>query len=262
MEGLGRRELHVWACDAAECVDGSVVEAWLGLLPREEIERYRRFTATAAGHRFLTARALVRTSLSEYCDVAPCDWRFLADDRGRPRIGSPSTQLDFNLSHTEGLVVCVVAGQSESRVGVDVEWLKRRGRLLRLAERFFEDDAFAEIASVPPQRQRYSFLTHWTLKEAYLKARGLGLSAGMSLPRFSLRDSAIEFSVDPSLDPRPATWAFVLACPTPEHLLALAVRGPTLVVRYFSALPLARKAVEKNLAEIARTPGPSERCTC
>ena len=114
-EGLGRGELHVWACDPAEKVGGSVVDAWLGLLPAEEIERYRRFTATAAGYRFLIARALVRTALSEYCDVAPADWRFVADPRGRPRIDSPAPgiELHFNLAHTEGLVTCVVAGRPQ-----------------------------------------------------------------------------------------------------------------------------------------------------
>jgi len=255
-EGLGRGEVHVWTFDEAEHVDGSVVDAWLGLLPPEELERYHRFLATAVRHRFLRARALVRTSLSEYCGVPPADWRFLADHRGRPQIDSPSpfSEFHFNLSHTEGLVVCVVAGQS--KVGVDVEWLKRRGRLLDLAERFFESEASAEIRSAPPERRRSLFLAHWTLKEAYLKATGLGLSGGMARPRFSLRDSTIEFAADSCFEEDPGAWSFVLAGPTPEHLLALAIRGAepgTPVVRYRSAVPLAREAVEREMDEVART---------
>ena len=90
--------------------------------------------------------------------------------------------LRFNLSHTDGLVVCLVAVERE--IGVDVEHTARAGSVgIEIAERFSSPSEVAELRSLPFADQRSRFFDYWTLKEAYIKARGLGLH--LPLDQFS-----------------------------------------------------------------------------
>src|SRR5690606_35000212 len=79
----------------------------------------------------------------------------------------------FNLSHTRGMAVLAVTRAGE--VGVDVESVQRRVELLALSERYFAASEHRRIAQLSGPAQREQFFRVWTLKEAYLKACGLGL---------------------------------------------------------------------------------------
>jgi 4'-phosphopantetheinyl transferase len=130
-------------------------EEWLGILSDEELQRYRAFHFERDRAAYLTAHALTRRALSRYADVAPPDWQFAKGPCGKPEIANPlDRRLGFNLSHTHGLVACAVGWECE--VGIDVERINRE---INPAVSFFEE---------------------WTLKEAYLKALGVGLTEQMA----------------------------------------------------------------------------------
>lgn len=214
--------------------------AYLPLLSAEEHERMARLVFERDRQRFLLTRALVRKMLSRYAPVKPADWQFIANAHGRPEIlnrpaGVPD--LRFNISHTDGLIACAVTIGRE--VGVDVEHVNRR-LTQDVATRFFAPAEVAHLQSLTEDEQERVFFDYWTLKEAYIKARGFGLSLPLADFAFHLAPGTKpSITFEPSLPDDPATWQFLQDWPTPAHRLGLAVRrtGDDLPVRMRHVIP-------------------------
>lgn len=168
-------------------------------------------------------RALLRTTLSRYASVPPEAWRFVLNPHGRPEIDTPreARWLKFNLSHTNSLVACLVA--RERAIGVDVEDRDRRGRLLDVAERFFSPSEAATLRRLPENEQLDRFFLYWTLKESYIKARGMGLAIPLAQFSFDIGPS-ITVRFDPRLGDDPQSWQFTALSVGRRHQLAAAFR--------------------------------------
>ena len=225
---LAPSTVHLWYTQSDELTAPAALDAYLGLLSPDERTRHARFLNERARHEYLLTRALCRTVLSRYATVAPAGWRFRANPWGRPEIDCPSpdcASLRFNLSNTKGLVVCAVAEGGE--IGVDVELIDRAGSLLEIADRFMAPIEARDIAALPPDAQALRFFTYWTLKEAYIKARGMGLSIPLDKFWFLLdEDSPARLVLAPDMDDTAAGWTFAQLQPTGRHLLAVARRNP------------------------------------
>ncbi|MDE0886175.1 MAG: 4'-phosphopantetheinyl transferase superfamily protein [Myxococcota bacterium] len=157
----------------------------LSLLSVEERQRHGRRTPSARAE-FCSAHALLRRTLSLYADLEPADWRFSPDAMGKPGIVNPpwDRSLHFNLSHTRGLVACVVA--RDMGVGIDVETPRRSRDYSQLAERVLSASERARWKELPPSQQPAGFLDYWTLKEAHLKATGTGIRSALDRLEFRL----------------------------------------------------------------------------
>ena len=220
-------------------------DAYRALLSKDEAERMARLLFERDRRRFLLTRALVRTMLSRYAAVAPAGWAFIANVHGRPEIldrprGVPD--LRFNLSHTEGLIACAVTIGRE--VGVDVEHIQRR-LTHDVAARFFAPREVTALKALAADEQAKAFFDYWTLKEAYIKARGFGLALPLGDFAFTLAPPAMPaITFEPTLDDDPATWQFAQDWPTPVHRLGLAVRrdGPDRPIRIRAVIPRVEPA--------------------
>ncbi len=225
---------HVWYVLPEDIRDPELLGNYRGLLTRDELARYQRFFFDRDRHLFLVAWALVRTTLSRYADVDPRDWTFATNRHGRPEITGPGAipPLRFNLSHTPGLIACIVAVERD--VGVDVENTRRRTTGPDIARRFFANAEVEALELLPEDRQQEAFFEYWTLKEAYIKAVGVGISLGLGRFSFALDTGAgvrgvtgrlpptISFTGD--LDDDPTAWQFAQYEPTPSHAMAAAIR--------------------------------------
>ena len=216
------REVHVWYAAPKEVADLAGFEA---LLAPEECERHRRYRFAKDRDLFLLARGMVRLVLARYAGVDPASWRFATGPHGKPEVAAPADHeaLRFNLTHTDGLVACAVAVGRE--VGIDAEDLGRDIGCDELARRYFSTAENAQLAQASQGRRRELFFRFWTLKEAYLKARGLGLGLPLSDFSFELSSAGpptIRFA--PGLADDPLAWQFAEFRPGPRHALALAVR--------------------------------------
>lgn len=109
---------------------------------------------------------------------------------GKPRLFAGTKQLaDFNVSHTEGLVVCGLTAQDPPvpMIGVDVERIDRKVDV-QLAERYFSPPEIRWLDSIPAALDKQEgFLRLWTLKEAFIKAIGTGLRT--PLDQFAIVDA-------------------------------------------------------------------------
>jgi len=234
-------EVHLWFAfpDAPQLRDPWLLEAYDELMSAEERARQQRYLQARHRHQALVARALVRTTLSRYAPhVAATAWRFVLGEHGRPEIAGPAPvpPLRFNLSHTAGLMV---VGIAHSAIGVDVEDSRRRVEGGAIAERFF---APAEVRQLEAG-DASGFFDFWTLKEAYIKARGAGLALPLRQFAFELAPPRLAVSFTPQLEDAAGSWRFALLQPTPRHVAALAVRGRgPLRARVGQVVPLRSEA--------------------
>ncbi|MDG2271591.1 MAG: 4'-phosphopantetheinyl transferase superfamily protein [Halioglobus sp.] len=202
--------------------------------------RNHRFSDQTLRDSDVITRALQRTVLSEYEDISPSEWRFSQDSSGKPYIANSSTSLSFNLSHTREWVACAVA--RHSLVGIDIEDSGRNPKIVPLANRFFSRKEYQDLLRLPAMQQKNRFFDYWTLKEAYIKARGEGISLGLN--RFGFKFSsngAIGFWCDSELQDDPDLWQFWLSSGQSDHRMALAVKAEALGcgidVRHFFTIP-------------------------
>jgi 4'-phosphopantetheinyl transferase len=160
-----------------------LVDRYREWLSSDEREKAGRMKTPRLETEYVVTRALCRWVLSRFePTVHPSDWQFARTEAGRPYSTGPRTAPAFNLSHGGGLVVCVV---SESPfVGVDVEPLSRGDELLGTAKKMFSLDENEELHALAAFERARRAVDLWTTKEAYLKARGEGIS--VRLTRFGI----------------------------------------------------------------------------
>lgn len=221
---LGPKSIHIWLAYCGELES----DAWKALseplLSPSEKARRDRYLYERNRHEYKVTRALVRTVLSRYAPVDPAHWLFDAGSHGKPFISGPSIDIPlcFNLSNTNGLVACIVALNRE--LGIDVEERARAARALDVADRFFAPQEVRALNALPQTERPLRFSAYWTLKEAYIKARGLGLAIPLDQFAFRLepgRTPAIE--IDARLNDDANRWQFLCMKPTRGHFLSAAI---------------------------------------
>lgn len=228
-DGLLRLEngqIDVWLTSLRD-VHGDVQLAYLDLLTEPERAKWKRFVARDAQLQYLMSRALVRTTLSRYAGVPQCAWEFEANRYGRPYISQPEAErgILFNLSNTTGLVACAVARGCD--IGIDVENIGRVLDIDALAPSVFAPAELADLRESQVRDRRNRFFSYWTLKEAYIKGRGMGLSIPLDAFWFELKGLSPRLTVTDRCPDSPERWRFHQYAPTPEHRMAVAVAAPS-----------------------------------
>lgn len=220
---LAEREVEVLIVFEDRVTDPELVESYHELMTPEESARQQRFRFPKHRHQQLLTRALCRTALSLYTGVEPKDWRFEAGEFGKPDITEPKgfDWLRFNLSNTDGLIACAVTRGRE--LGVDVENMQRKGETVAIADRYFSELEAAALNALPESQQRERFFRYWTLKESYIKARGMGLKIPLGQFSFHVDEEPIRISFDPRLADDPARWQFRQRKLSERHMLAVGV---------------------------------------
>lgn len=234
-------QIDVWLTDLRDIRPDQAADC-LKLLSGPERARWQRFVAPDAKLQYLVSRALVRTTLSRYADVAEHEWRFEANRYGRPHVSQPLCLRDmqFNLSNTTGLIACAVARGGD--IGIDVENISRPLDIEALAPTVFAATELADVRRCQPQHRRDRFYSYWTLKEAYIKARGMGLSLPLDAFWFDLGGASPLLCVTERCPDDPERWRFLQYAPTAGHRMAVAVtasRGtePSVRLRWTTPIP-------------------------
>jgi 4'-phosphopantetheinyl transferase len=165
-------EVHVWRTSLVRPKDA--VERMRTLLARDERQRADRFRFERDRSRYIVGRALLRGLLARYLDAAPEELEFQYGEFEKPALRSGPW---FNLSHSGP--IALYAFSSAGEIGIDVELDNADFARERIAERFFSPAEVRLLRSLPSEAQPRAFLTCWTRKEAFIKARGDGLSLAL-----------------------------------------------------------------------------------
>ena len=221
---LDPRAVHVRYAWSSALAAPERLARGLCLLSEEEQARAARFHFDRDRQSYVLAHALARTLLAQLAGVAPETLRFALGEHGRPELVWPELQprVRFNISHTHGLVACALA--LEHDVGVDVEHIERRLEIDRLAPNVFSPGERDALLPLRDDALRTRFFQLWTLKEAYIKARGMGLALPLREITFHLDGRARpELELAPSIGDDAARWWLDVRPLGAGHMLALAL---------------------------------------
>lgn len=217
------KSVDIWWASLDDLTDGER-SGCIALLGPSEIERYQAFKVESPRTQFLAARGLLRTTLSRYRDVAPEHWVFSTNRYGRPFIVEKEGDVTgpfFSVSHTDGLVVCAIAAFPD--IGVDVERRHREIDIAEVASSVLSDNERAWLDIFAQRGRSQAFFTLWTLKEAYAKARGMGLSLALSSIAFGDIGTSPRVSFGPEIADDPTRWTFQTIPDAPDHIISLAI---------------------------------------
>lgn len=221
------RECHVWFTNPDIVYDADTVSACESLLSNEEHTRYKRFYFASDQQRFLISHALVRQTLSRYFDLLPQHWTFTRAEHGKPEIANQDIPpLRFNLTHTQGLTACMISLTEDC--GIDAERVKHRHDHDAIARKVFSKQECAELQQLHGAESLRYFYTHWTLREAYVKAKGIGLSFPTQRMTFSVdaqRRTCVCFN--PEINDNAQKWRFELLELSSQHSVATALNTQT-----------------------------------
>lgn len=241
------RSIDLWCTYISEIGDDSILSRYQAQLSAEERARQARFRFAKDQRRFLVTRALARTVLSRYAAARPEDWEFAEGPRGRPVIAAPQTALalEFNISHSADLVLLGVT--SGRTLGIDTESVTAREVDIDGLDRYFAPQESAALLALQPHERRRRFFELWTLKESYMKARGMGLAIGLDAFRFELTgEDGLTLHMQPELGDSPDCWRLWQLVLRADYLAAVcAARGgdaaPRITVR--EIVPLAYERI-------------------
>jgi 4'-phosphopantetheinyl transferase len=217
---LREDEVHVWRGSLSR--RAVEVARLRRLLAPDERRRAERFRFERDRSRYIVGRATLRLLLARYLETGPQELEISYGEFEKPCVeGGPS----FNLSHSGPVVLYAFAAEGE--LGIDVELDDADLSKERIAERFFSPAEVSVLRALPAEVQPRAFLTCWTRKEAFIKARGDGLS--LALDSF---DVTLAPNVPASLlrtawcGEEPAQWSIAdLSDRRAGYIAAVALRG-------------------------------------
>jgi 4'-phosphopantetheinyl transferase len=224
MPALNTSEVFIWYRGTTS-LDSDAMKLADQHLSIEERARRDRLRFGADRRDFTIAHDLLRRSLSKYADIPPTYWRFATNEYGKSSIENIDPQvraLSFSLSHTRGCVACAIA--SKVALGVDVERIDQSQRVQEIADRYFSEKEAAWLCKCPDELRNTRFAELWTLKEAFLKAMGLGLSGSLTDVSFGLDEHARVKIFGPSII-NPLEWHAALFEPVYNVRLAVVIRS-------------------------------------
>ena len=168
-------EVHVWLAD----LEGADLASLGSILSAEEIARADGFRFAPDRDAFVAARGILRTLLGRYVQRDPASLCLRVGGHGKPFLETETAEgFRFNVSHSERRALFAFTRGRE--LGVDLERVRPERARLELAERFFAPSEAVALAALEPEERAAAFFRCWTRKEAYLKARGDGLSAALA----------------------------------------------------------------------------------
>lgn len=195
------------------------------ILSPDETARADRFHFEVDRQRSIIGRAYLRVLLGQVLDMPADELQFEYDEFGKPAlIPSQRRALEFNVSHSgEMILTAITMGRA---VGVDVEKIRTDLDPNSIATQFFSAREREILASLPRPARYRAFFACWTRKEAYLKAKGVGLS--LPLNQFDVsflpdeEPRLLATRPDPAEAQNWALWALDLSS---DYAAALAVSG-------------------------------------
>ena len=152
--------------------------------------------------------------------------KFTISDLGKPELSNATLPLRFNLSHNDELIICAVCLNKD--IGCDIENLSRNINVNAIAKRFFSASEYQLIKDQPS-----TFFEYWTLKEAFVKATGLGISQGLDTFSFEIKKQqqhkqndniSLTFSEN-CKEKNAQNWYHSLLFPDDKHCIGLAVNN-------------------------------------
>lgn len=224
-------EIDVWRVNLNRPAEQA--ESLPQILAPDERDRAARFHFPSDRRRFINARGTLRVLLGRYLGMPPAELQFRYGPFGKPSLTPQcgGDTLRFNVSHSHGLALYAFARGRE--IGVDLEYIRAGFAGEEMAEGFFSPREVETLRALPEDLKTRAFFNCWTRKEAYVKARGEGLSFPLNQLDVAFtpgeRASLLYVRDAPS---EPLRWSLRELTPAGDYAAALVVEGRDCRVRF------------------------------
>jgi 4'-phosphopantetheinyl transferase len=216
-------QVDIWRLDLNAFQEPSLLRSYRNLLSREELDRLQRFAFDDIRQNYLLSHALTRIVLAGYERVLPSALSFTRNEFGRPELSDSQAGLRFNLSHVIGSAALAITKNWD--IGIDLECDDRPISPLPVAERYFAAAEIDWLRRQMPESQKSAFTGLWSLKEAYLKARGTGLYMALDDFAIDVADSDHpRLAFQAGVEDDPNDWKLYLFRPAANCALSVAIR--------------------------------------
>lgn len=224
---IAEQEVVIWTASLLASQD--VLAVYASLLTLEEAAQAASFRYQHLRDSYVVAHGTTRQMLSAILGLDAQEIEISHGKNGKPEL-PPSSGLHFNLAHSGEFMALAVTRMAS--VGVDIEQVRSMSDTRSLAEAFFAREECDQLPCAEPGLSA-GFFRCWTLKEAFLKSTGEGLSR--SLDSFAVRFNDIARTgllriCNPSDDP--AKWTLQSFEVRPGYIGALAIRATSVKVRH------------------------------
>ncbi|MBJ8502858.1 MULTISPECIES: 4'-phosphopantetheinyl transferase family protein [Acinetobacter] len=187
-----RDQVRVYVCPVSRVPqDHLVLSHYLGFLSLAEKLRYDQYHPKAA-RLFLISRVLVKTVLADKLGISPHEVNIQLHPNGKPFVEG-SKAVYFNLSHSANIIVLAVTEAGE--IGIDVEQVDREFEWRRVDSVLASSEIewIKQNELIDPSSVYQRFFQIWTLKEAYIKCTGEGMSCHLKKLNFHVLPEHIQF---------------------------------------------------------------------
>ncbi len=217
-----KKEVHLWQIHLNQFLPTRLFAS----LDSSEQQRAQQLKTEDLYRRFVVAHAAMRSILSQYLGASPGNIHLMQPARKKPSIHQAQNQMgiDFNLSHSHEMALIAVS--QTFLVGIDIEHIRNMPDVTQVAKRFFTTKEYALLLQSSPQTQLALFFKIWTAKEAFLKAKGLGLSGYLDQFSIQLNTQQEPASIDMT-EPDAKNWTLHRLDISSKYESTLAIKGTT-----------------------------------
>lgn len=231
---MGPKNVHIWRVSLNK--PGKTVADCEAILTQDEIKRADRFHFDRDRRRYIVKQASLRIILGEfYLDCEPRSLKFGTSQYGKPYLTGDcdGENLCFNMSDSNELAL--IAFTSNSKVGIDVEFMRAVPDASEIAARSFSKAENIAFQALPQAKKQEAFFNCWTRKEAFIKAIGKGLSDPLDRFEVSLEPGKTVRLISIKGDPQKADeWSLISMTPEQGYLGALAIKKKNVSVTYWT----------------------------
>jgi len=249
---LDPQHINLWVVDIEDFSYEELLSLTSGWLSKQDLQRVERYQFLEHKKQLLMGRYLTRTVLSRYGQFSAGDWRFENNEYGKPSIASALLEemvepLFFNLSHSQNKLVLAVA--RHEFLGVDIEYGLKPRRVEEIANRYFSNSEIEGFSGLEKSQMQKRFYDLWSLKEAYIKACGMGLAIPLNHFSFSFQsERKVEIKFHKQRPDDSALWQFWKIESEPGYHLSLAVKS--LKLNEFAVIKISKFYQVKSAGEL------------
>lgn len=188
---LLKNEVHIWRSKLLFTT--KQLNNFFSFLSNDEKNKAFKFSFKSDMNNYVASKAILRLILSRYLNLSPVDIVFYKNYYGKPFV--LDKKIGFNMSHSNEYAIYAIA--EHKMIGIDIEYIKESFDELAIAGKFFSNIEVQELKSVPEISRKEAFFNCWTRKEAFIKAKGTGLSTPLDSFDVSVisRESAESISI-------------------------------------------------------------------
>ena len=172
-----RDDVHIWLVNTDRA--SWQPDVLRQVLSEDEKARAARFYFEDDRSRYIVRRAVLRRLIGQYLQKGPGEIEFTQNSFGKPELATTAGDpgFRFNLSASGEWAIGVFTHRRT--VGIDIEKVRQDLDWAEIAARFFHPREVECINELPGSERVGAFFRYWTMKEAFIKARGAGLQRSL-----------------------------------------------------------------------------------